>query len=415
MMTIIEEAIEKIEQGYTDKGLELLKSYEKKANDDELFTIATLYHQWGLINQAKDLFIQLNNKYPDESEIKLYLAEIYTDIGEDQEAIQLLNSIPEWDDYHVQALIESADLYQSQGLFEVAEQKLMKAKRFVPDEPIIDFALGELAYSNGEYQKAILYYERVRKHYSSLNEVDINARIAESLAATGKWEEALDYFQSMESVESPDLLFQYGLTAFRSDRRDISIHVWEELLNMDSEYISVYPLLAQAYEQEGLIKDAIRIAEKALTIDEWNKELHYLLGKLQLTTNKQEAIKHLQDAINIDPGYKEAVMDLIYIYKQEENYTSIKELLSYLQDSGETDPLFLWELARANYELEEYELALNNYKEAYNFFTSDAEFLKEYGYVLVEEGRYVEAKKIFEQYLQVEPFDQDVLEYLERL
>lgn len=53
-----------------------------------------------------------------------------------------------------------ADLYQMQGLFEVSEQKLLKAQAILPDEPVIDFALGELYFTQGAYGKAVRQFKK---------------------------------------------------------------------------------------------------------------------------------------------------------------------------------------------------------------------------------------------------------------
>ncbi|MBB6452214.1 tetratricopeptide (TPR) repeat protein [Salirhabdus euzebyi] len=414
-MNVIEEALVEVEQGNTEKGLQLLKSYESQASDDEKFTIGQLYNQWGLVNQSKGIFEELLTKYPDESELKLYLAEIYIDIEEDQVALDLLNQITEEDDQYIAALLLSADLYQSQGLYEVAERKLILAKQFVPSEPIIDFALGELAYATAEYKKSIPYYEKASKYQHVYNDVDVTLRLAEALAATGKWEDALEYFKA-SNVDSPDFLFRYGFTAYRSERTDIAVSVWGKLLEADPHYHSVYLLLAKAYEQEGLMDEAFETVEKGIKMDEFNKELYYYAGQLALKLGRTEkSLSYMKEAIAIDPGYKEAVISLVDIYKKEEMYDEVKDLINELFRFGEEDPLYYWELARANYETEEYNLALNNYNEAYNAFTDDSDFLKEYGYFLVEEGRMEKAHQVLAQYLEIEPSDTEVEEFLHRI
>src|SRR5699024_11877433 len=82
--------------------------------------------------------------------------------------IELLTSISEDDPAYLQALLQLADLYQSEGLFEVAESKLLEAKNIQPDEPIIDFALGEFFFSTGEYQRAIIHYEKLPDHMTEI-------------------------------------------------------------------------------------------------------------------------------------------------------------------------------------------------------------------------------------------------------
>ena len=60
-----------------------------------------------------------------------------------------------------ESLVLLADLYQMEGLYEVSEQKLLKAKELLPNEIVIDFALGELYAEQGKFTDAIRYYEKV--------------------------------------------------------------------------------------------------------------------------------------------------------------------------------------------------------------------------------------------------------------
>src|SRR5699024_12546373 len=112
------------------------------------------------------------------------LAYFYIEVNKDEEAMLLLNEINSDDDVYLQALVQLADLYQAQGLFEVAEQKLIAAKQIDPTEEIIDFALGEWFFSTGDYVKAITYYEIIK----SLNiaDVSLSERLADCLHQTGK-------------------------------------------------------------------------------------------------------------------------------------------------------------------------------------------------------------------------------------
>ncbi|MBO8154962.1 MAG: tetratricopeptide repeat protein [Bacillaceae bacterium] len=414
-MQKIEQAIAKAEQGEVEEALNILRQYQPGASDEEKFTIARLYQQWGLAEDALPLLEELHAYYPDEEEVTLILAEVYTDLEQDGRALELLNQFQEESEGYIPSLIQAADLYQSQGLYEVAENKLLQAKRLAPDEPIIDFALGELAFHTGEYKKCIPYYEKALKKDWSFGEVDIRLRLAEAYAASGEIENALNFYKDVES-ESPDVLFRHGFTAFQGGRSDIAINVWNILLDNDPYYHSVYPLLAEAYDEEGMVEEAYHTAETGLKYDEYNKQLFLLTGKLALKLNKkEEAIKYAEQALTIDPGYKEAVMFLIEHYKQQEQHKFIKEMLEDVIKMGEDDPVYYWELARANYELEAYEHALNNYREAYNSLTSDADFLKEYGYFLVEEGRMEEAKRVLTEYLNMEPQDRMVEEFISRM
>lgn len=404
-----------MENQQSDAALKLIKSNLPLANDDQKFAIAEFYLQWGFYEEATSVLQELLRKYPEESELKVMLANIYTEIENDQEAMKLLNEIHEDDPFYIQALLQIADLYQSQGLFEVAEVKLLEAKSLDPHEKIIDLALGEFFFSIGEYKRAIIYYERIYKQTKELANVSIVARLAESLVFSGEYEKALQYFQKLET-DDPDTLFKYGFTAYHTDRKDLAIHAWEKVLEYDEYYHSVYYELAKAYREEGFIQKAYETCQKGIQMDEFNKELFYLAGLLAHQLNNIEESQNLiTKAIELDADYKEAILFLIELYKEQDKHSDIIQLITKIKKEGSSDPLYEWELARAYNKEELFEDASTQYEEAYHDLNNNSEFLKEYGYFLTEEGKINDAILIFEKYLKYEPTDIDIQEYIERL
>lgn len=409
------EAVHLMENKKTKEAIDLLESHLPTADEDEKFTIAELYIQWGLYPQASYILQDLLQQYPDESEIRVMLADIYIELNDDEQAIQLLNEIDADDPAYIQTLIQLADLYQAQGLFEVAEQKLLAAKHVEPEEAIIDFALGELAFSTGEYQKAITYYEKILPKTMEIAGISINDRLAEAYAASGEYELALTYFQEIES-ENPDTLFKYGLTAAHASRNDIAIKAWEHVIEIDPHYLSVYYELAKVYEMEERTGEAYDVISRGLQLDDFNKELYFYAANLAHQMNKnEESEKYSREAVAIDPDYKEAVLFLIELLKSQDKYEQIIELISEIKKLGADDPLYDWEHARALNEIELFKDALIQYDEAYNRLSQDSDFLKEYGYFLTEEGKTEKAIIIFRKYLDIQPLDTDIQEYLDRL
>ncbi|SDI98318.1 tetratricopeptide repeat protein [Salimicrobium halophilum] len=414
-MEEIQKAVHQMEENQTEDALQTLQDYLPVADEDEKFTIAELYIQWGMLEEAKMILKEFLQQYPKEQEIIVMLAEIHIDLEEDMEAIDLLNKIQPEDEMYLQALMQVADLYQSQGLFEVSESKLLTAKHYAPNEPVIDFALGELAFSNGEYNKSIPYYENAMEHSRVIGDIEVATRLGEAYAATGGFEEALGYFQDVEE-ENPDVQFRYGFIANKAGRNDITIQVWEDLLKKDPYYQSVYPLLARVYEEEGMAKEALEKAQEGLKKDEFNKDLYYMVGFLSHKQGDKEAgYQAMKEAVAIDPGYKEAVLFLLENYKWDENYEDIISLLEDIQSLGEVDPLYDWELAKAYREEENFGKASEYYDRSYAPFKEDVDFLEDYGYFLVENGQATEAIAVFKEYLQLEPSNTEIEEFLERL
>ncbi|TDL83406.1 tetratricopeptide repeat protein [Peribacillus frigoritolerans] len=411
------EAIELVESGQAEEGLKKLSGLEKTLHDEEKFLLAEKYYQWGNTEQALSIMEDMHTLYPEESEVTVFLAEVYIDMDEEEKAIELLSTIPETDPAYVQALILSADLYQMQGLNEVSEQKLLSAKKIVPDEPVIDFALGELYFHQGHYHKAIPYFKDVLKEHKVLTGVNVYQRLAESISASGEFEEAIPYYEKAVD-EQVDLhtLFGYGFTALQANYPKTAIDQFLKLKELDHEYTSLYLYLAKAYEAEGMLAESLETVKDGLKADEYNKELYVYGGKIALKNNEpNEASALLQQAIAIDPGHVEATITLTNIYMQEQKYEEVIDCLKEVMRYGEEDPEYDRKLARAYHQTEQYSDALNHYQRAYNFFKEEPDFLTEYGYYLLEDGNRAAAREMFRQALKHDPANVEIEEILIQL
>ncbi|WP_339146491.1 tetratricopeptide repeat protein [Sutcliffiella sp. BMC8] len=402
--TVIDQALELIDNGEIEKGLSLLKENETKLGEEDLFQTAQIYQQLGMLEDAKVLFKNLLFQFPNESDLIISLAEVHIDLDEEDEAMGLLENISEEDNVYVQSLLLLADLYQAQGLYEVSEQKLLAAKKIAPNEPIISLALGEVYLSQGDYKKAIPFYQTVLPHADELD-FSLQERLAECYSATGQFEEAMSYFdQALQKELKIDVLFQYGFTAFQAGYFKTSIEKLNQVKELDYEYSSLYLYLAKAYEHEGLLEDSLGVAKEGLAVNEYNKELQVYGAKVAMKQqNVDEAEKLLREAIAIDPGYVEAALTLTKIFLQEERYENVIDCLKELINFGETDPQYEWDLAVAYQKTERYSDALNHYRHAYTSFKDDSSFLYDYAHFLLEEGKREEAKPLFEKLIQLDP------------
>src|SRR5690625_4334762 len=372
-----------LQENRVDEALKLIESKAEIADLDEQFTIGELYFDWGFLDEALETFQKIEAVLPTEGQVKLFIASIYTELENDSDAIETLTQIDSSDEFYLPSLMQLADLYESQGLFEVAELKLREAKSLDEDEIIIDFALGELFFSIGEYNKAIIHYEIVNKEKDLIANVDINERLAESLAMISKYEESFNYYQEVNEKDN-DSLFKYGFIASQVNRNDIAINAWTELIERDKDYQSVYVELANVYIEEEMKEEAYDIIKEGLKIDEFNKELYFMAGKLAHELGEFDYSKsYMREAITLDNDYKVAVIFLVNILKEENKIDEIIDLINELKRMGAEDPEYDWELALAYNENEEFEKAYDYYKLAYELLQSDSIFLKEYGYFLV--------------------------------
>lgn len=418
VMNNVEKIIQLFENGQLDKAKKLIDKVKKSGSDEEQYLLAEELNQLGFPEDAKNLYQILLEKYPEEGELIVLLAETFVDLNQEEEAILLLEKIDASDPSYPRALLLLADLYQMQGLYEVSEQKLLMAKELAKDEPVIDFALGELYMEQGRYREAVDYYHKlIDQQIYELAGTQIRQRIAEALSAAGEFEEALPYYDdALDEKLEVNTLFGFGLTAYQAGYYQTAIEKFTELKALDPDYHSLYLYLARSYEHEEMLEQALQSIKEGIAHDEFQKELYFLGGKIALKLQKEdEAESFFQQALRLDPGYLEAALTLNKLYMTQERYSDILDIIKQVQNEGEDDPQFLWDQAKALHGLEQYSEALKMYQKAYNDFKNNQDFLEEYGYFLLEEGKTQKAAEIFHKLLEKDPTNEEWILLLERL
>lgn len=388
-----------------------------KGQPDEKFILAEEMFQFGFLDESKALVENLLAIYPEEGELLVLLGEILVESGDEEQAILELEKISEHDPSFGQSLLLLADLYQVQGLFEVCERKLQKAKDILPDEVIIDFALGELYSEQGEVTKALKSYETVLKEYHEIAGVSIFQRMAELLSASGEFEEALAYYdKAIDEKLEINTLFGYAFTALQAGYNRTSIEKFQELKGLDPEYHSLYLHLAKAYEREEELENSLTAIQEGIKQDEFNKDLYFFGGKIAIKLAKPElAEQYFREALALDPGFTEAALTLNKLFFQQERYGAVIDLISQLDFVDDEEPQLLWDSALAYDKLEEYSNALDKYESAYTFFKNNEAFLNDYGYFLIEEGKTDLAAEIFKQLQKGDPTNGEYADLLDRL
>ena len=416
-MERVNKIINMLENGQHKEALNEYNEVLQSGKPDEKFLLGEELYQYGFLVEAKALIENLLVIFPEEGELLVLLGEILVEAGEDEEAILVLERISEHDANFGQSLLLLADLYQVQGLYEVCERKLLKAKELLPDEVIIDFALGELYSEQGEITKALDAYEKVLKEVNEIAGVNIDQRIADLLSASGMFEEALVYYDKAinEKLEI-NTLFGYAFTALQAGYNRTAIEKFIELKELDPEYHSLYLHLALAYEREEELENSLLTIQEGIKQDEFNKDLFYFGGKIAIKLGKvEEGEKYFREALALDPGFAEAALTLNKLFFLQERYEDIIELISELDIKEDEEPQLLWDSARSFQKLEEFSYALDKYESAYTFFKKNETFLNDYGYFLIEEGKTDQAAEIFKQLLIEDPTNVEYLDLLERL
>ncbi|MGD6856927.1 tetratricopeptide repeat protein [Bacillus infantis] len=416
-MDKVNKIISLLENGQHEEALRDYAQILDKGSHEERFVLGEELFQLGLLEESKALIERLLESYPDEGELLVLLAELHIDLANEEEAMLVLERISEKDPSYPQALLLLADLYQMEGLYEVSEQKLLKAKSILDEEVIIDFALGELYLEQGKFIEAIKSYEKVLETSREIAGTNVNQRMAEALSAGGAFEEAIPFYEkALEARLEINTLFSYAFTALQAGINRTAIEKFKEVKELDPEYHSLYLHLARAYEREEELENSFEAVQEGIKHDEFNKDLFFYGGRLALKLAREnEAEDMLRMALVLDPEFTEAALTLNKLFIKQERYRDVLDIVDTMEAQEEEEPQFLWDAASALQELEEYSLALNKYQQAYTYFKEQSDFLSDYGYFLMEEGKWAEAAEIFKKLLEQDPSNEEYLDIVQRL
>ncbi|GAA3173760.1 tetratricopeptide repeat protein [Fructilactobacillus sanfranciscensis] len=417
-MSNSEKALEALQNNDLDEYQKNLKNALDQDNDDMLFSLAEELYSLGFSDDALKIYRQLLKKYPDEDEIRTYIADILIAKDDTDGALEVLNEIKPDSSYYINALLVEADLYQTQDLFVVSEHKLIEAEKLAPDEPIVKFALAELYYSEGKYESAIkLYLNLIKQGQLSISNVNLVERLGVSYAHVGNFENAIGYLEQIKPIDmTPDVLFETGFTYLQLGNYAKSIEIFEMLRDTDNQYASLYIYLGEAFEKDNKPEDVLRTYQEGLSVDEYNVILYLKaadiaakLGKMDLT------VKYLEKGNQVNPDNMEVVTKLSEIYVKDGQFEKDVDFLSdYLSDNNLVPQLY-WDLAISYDHMNKIKQASENYQKAAMNLKDNPDFLKNYIFFLRENGKVNESIEFLKQYVNLVPDDDEMVYMLQDL
>lgn len=396
----------------------LLEQSIKEDDEDTLYMLADSLYQLGFLNETKTVLNHLLKVNPLDDEIRIYLAEIAIEEGQDLEAIDWLNEIDDSSPAYVQSLLVAADYYQTQQLPEVSEAKLLEAKKLLPSEPIILFGLAELYYSMAQYNQAIHHYEAcLRLDIEELAGIQIKARIGTAYSASGDFEQAVPYLEeAVKEKDDIDTLFALGMTFYQMEEYSRAIECFNQVKTIDLTYSSVYPYLATALEEELRLDEAAEVVKEGVTQDESNGSLFIIGAKIEMKRQElTQAREYFEKAYDLNPTSETTLIEYANFLIYMDDYSEAIDIVSEALKEDQVDPQLYWVLATAYNHDEDYNQARSYYEQAYDYLKDNRYFLKDYALFLQEEGANDQLLTIIKDYLIVNPNDIEFKEMLVRL
>ncbi|ACA36116.1 TPR domain protein [Streptococcus pneumoniae] len=401
-------------QALEEQDLTKAEHYFAKAleNDssDLLYELATYLEGIGFYPQAKEIYLKIVEDFP---EVHLNLAAIASEDGQIEEAFTYLEEIQADSDWYVSSLALKADLYQLEGLTDVAREKLLEALTYSEDSLLI-LGLAELDSELENYQAAIQAYAQLdnRSIYEQTG-ISTYQRIGFAYAQLGKFETATEFLEKALELEYDDLTaFELASLYFDQEEYQKATLYFKQLDTISPDFEGYEYGYSQALHKEHQVQEALRIAKQGLEKNPFETRL--LLAASQFSYELHDASgaeNYLLTAKEDAEDTEEILLRLATIYLEQERYEDILDL----QSEEPENLLTKWMIARSYQEMDDLDTAYEHYQELTGDLKDNPEFLEHYIYLLRELGHFEEAKVHAHTYLKLVPDDVQMQELFERL
>ena len=401
-------------QALEEQDLTRAEHYFVKALENDpselLYELATYLEGIGFYPQAKEIYLKIVEDFP---EVHLNLAAIASEDGQIEEAFAYLEEIQPDSDWYVSALALKADLYQQEGLTDVAREKLLEALTYSED-PLLILGLAELDSELENYQEAIQGYAQLdnRSIYEQTG-ISTYQRIGFAYAQLGKFETATEFLEKALELEYDDLTaFELASLYFDQEEYQKAVLYFKQLDTISPDFEGYEYGYSQALHKEHQVAEALRIAKQGLEKNPFETRL--LLAASQFSYELHDASgaeNYLLTAKEDAEDTEEILLRLATIYLEQERYEDILDL----QSEEPENLLTKWMIARSYQELDDLDTAYEHYQELAGDLKDNPEFLEHYIYLLRELGYFEEAKVNAQAYLKLVPDDVQMQELFERL
>jgi len=401
-------------QALEEQDLAKAEHYFVKALENDpselLYELATYLEGIGFYPQAKEIYLKIVEDFP---EVNLNLAAIASEDGQIEEAFAHLEEIQADSNWYVSALALKADLYQLEGLTDVAREKLLEALTYSED-PLLILGLAELDSELENYQEAIQGYAQLdnRTIYEQTG-ISTYQRIGFAYAQLGKFETATEFLEKALELEYDDLTaFELASLYFDREEYQKAVLYFKQLDTISPDFEGYEYGYSQALQKEHQVQEALRIAKQGLEKNPFETRL--LLAASQFSYELHDASSaedYLLTAKEDAEDTEEILLRLATIYLEQERYEDILDL----QSEEPENPLTKWMIARSYQEMDDLDTSYELYQELAGDLKDNPEFLEHYIYLLRELGYFEEAKVNVQAYLKLVPDDVQMQELYERL
>jgi tetratricopeptide (TPR) repeat protein len=375
------------------------------------------------------------------------IGEMLFEMNNYSEAETYLAKAVQYDNKNVWYLRLLALAYEKNQKLEDAIQIIEKNLNNFPNEMELRLQLAEIYIRNTQYRKAIALYDTV-ENYTGVNE-EISVQKQRIYLLLNEPEKAIQEIQKLISIfpYEPKHYFNLYELYLKTNQNELAIQTLEKLLTINPEETLTLFKIADYYKSQKNDEKEMFYLKKAFTNPNISIEIktEYLMERMNQDTSIQnkkkvlELASYIQDAkgnesilfaLKGDIAFSSQQMDSArYYYKKaveanDQNQllwnkileldTRLENLEWLLEDAKNAveffpnEPVFIYYLGFANYELKNYKNAIKNFEKLIKLIdSSEDEMITEVYQLLANayhfDKNYKKSDEIFEKLLKYEP------------
>ncbi|HGH9398828.1 TPA: tetratricopeptide repeat protein [Streptococcus pyogenes] len=382
----------------------------KEDDADSLIALGEYLESIGFLPHAKRIYLQLADDYP---ELNINLAQIAAEDDAIEEAFLYLDKVSKDSPNYLSALLVMADLYDMEGLTEVAREKLLQAVGISP-EPLVILGLAEIDMSLQYFKEAIDYYAQLdNRQILELTGISTYQRIGRAYASLGKFEAAIEFLEKAVAIEYEDeTVFELATFMYDQENYQKANLYFKQLETINPDYPGYEYGYALSLHEEHKTSEALRLVQQGLRKNAFDSQLLLLASQLSYELHdRQNAENYLLQAKEVAVDDEEILMRLATLYFDAERFEEVIALNRETIDNVLTK----WTIAKAYHALEQEEVTLALYNEISADLAENPEFLQDYAYLLREFGQFHKAIQMATAYLRQVPDDVNMQDFLDHI
>lgn len=309
-----------------DQFEEMLQGHQVRFFDaEELEIIADHYFQEGLETKAMQAIDLAYKLYPAAPNFPLMQARFFMEQSKMRDALKMIKRAELLDPESQELVLVKADFFSIKGQHKRAitfYQKALEFADYLGNRPEVVVNLANEHFSNGEPQKALVYYKEALETFSEDEFIVFNVKMCYDLLQdpTG----CVAFFNGFvdENPFSEVGWFNLGIAHSEEEHYALAIRAFDYAILIDENFAAAYYEKGRVYELQENYQAAINTYLAGFEFFDPNGYSYFRIGVCaRLMKNTRNAKVYFKKSLKMEPDMEEAHLELAVINLEEGNLT----------------------------------------------------------------------------------------------